>query len=188
MLLDWLFGRNKNVKVDKSKVDSEEIIRKVEAAREGQVTVREVEALGPGLNQTVTFGRNGHGEVAEVVLNLPEQNYRKVIINHDGFFEDFPGILKGKWTRYIEGNFDFNAGRVNYRTSFEKQEDGGYRCYWEIQPDGRYWADEDGFGMENDLELVLSADLTDKGEFKGPFRIYKVDGDRVDEQMQEIQE
>ena len=49
------------------------------------------------------------------------------------------------------------------------------------QPDGFYWADEDGFGAENDSEIVLYADLDAKGVFKGPFRIYSIKGRRVEE-------
>ncbi len=132
------------------------------------------------LNQDVTFGRNGNGETAEVVLCDPEHNYRKVIVNYDGFFADFPGIVQGRWTRYLKGKFDFDAGRVCFRTSFEKQGDG-YRCLWEIQPDGRYWADEDGFGAENDFEIILYADLDARGVFKESFRIYTIDGRRAEE-------
>ncbi len=106
------------------------------------------------LNQNVTFGRNGNGETADVVLSASEHNYQKVIVNYDGFFSDFPGIVQGRWTRWLKGKFDFDAGRVCFRTSFEKQGDG-YRCLWEVQPDGRYWADEDGFGAENDSEIIL---------------------------------
>ncbi len=134
----------------------------------------------PVLNQYVTFGRNGHGGTAEVVLNDPEHNYQKVIVNHDGFFADFPGIVQGRWTRYLIGEFDFDEGRVCFRTSFEKQGDG-YRCLWEVQPDGRYWADGDGFGAENDSEIILYADLDAGGVFKEPFRIYTINGKRVEE-------
>ncbi len=132
------------------------------------------------LSRYVTFGRNGNGENAEVVLNDPEHNYQKVLVNYDGFFADFPGIMQGRWTRYLVGKFDFDEGRVCFRTSFERQGDG-YRCLWEIQPDGRYWADADGFGAENDSEIILYADLDAKGVFKEPFRIYTINGKRVDE-------
>lgn len=134
----------------------------------------------PGLSQHVTFGRNRDGEVAAVVLNKPTDDYHKVIVNNKGCFENFPGIIQGKWTSYIEGKYDFDSGKICFRTSFERQENG-YRCLWEIQPDGRYWADEDGFGAENDSEIILYADLDEDGDFVTPFRIYKIDGTRVDD-------
>ncbi len=151
---------------------------------EPQVMQEEAKAAAkppkPALNQYVTFGRNGHGGTVEVVLNDPEHNYRKVIVNHDGFFADFPGIVQGRWTHYLTGKFDFDEGRVCFRTSFEKQGDG-YRCLWEVQPDGRYWADVDGFGAENDSEIILYADLDVRGVFKESFRIYTINGRRVEE-------
>ncbi len=133
----------------------------------------------PGLSQHVTFGRNRGGEIAAVVLNKPEEDYHKVIVNHKGRFENFPGIIQGKWTDYIEGEFDFDIGEIRYRTDFERC-GNGYRCLWEIQPDGSYWADDDGFGMENDSEIILYADLDENGNFTTPFRIYKIDGRRVE--------
>ena len=39
----------------------------------------------------------------------------------------------------------------------------------EIQPDGRYWMDEDGFGMEDDEEIWLCADIDEEGRFITPF-------------------
>ena len=132
----------------------------------------------PGLNQNVTFGRNGNGEVAEVFLYDPKNFHYKVIVTKNGYFKDFPGIIQGSWTKYIEGEFDFDAGQVQFRTSFEKCDDG-YRCLWEIQPDGRYWGDDYGFGMDNDVELVLYADLDERGVFKGPFQIYKIGAKKV---------
>ena len=133
-----------------------------------------------GLNQHVTYGKNGQGEIAEVILNDPAHNYQKVIVNHDGSFEDFPGIVKGNWTHYLTREYDFDRGKVCYCTQFESH-DGAYRCLWENQPDGFYWADEDGFGAENDSEIVLYADLDAKGVFKGPFCIYSIKGRRVEE-------
>lgn len=156
---------------------AENSLRKIRAAG-GHHAAREEEK--PGLSQYETFGRNIGSEVAEVVLNLPERHIRRVIVNSKGYFECFPGIEQGPWTARLEGKFDFDQGAVHYRTVFEKKGDG-YRCLWEIQPDGRYWADSDGFGMENDDELILYADLDAEGVFTGPFRIYSICGRRVEQ-------
>ena len=45
---------------------------------------------------------------------------------------------------------------------------------WEIQPDGRYWADGDGFGAESDYEIQLYSYLDVQGKFTAPFRIYSI--------------
>ncbi len=177
MFLNKLFGKVKN-KNCQNQPDTK-AAPQIEPQTKPVETETAAKPAKPDLNQYVTFGRNGNGETAEVVLSDLEHGYRKVIINHDGFFEDFPGIVQGRWTNYLEGKFNFDAGHVLYRTSFEKHEDG-YRCLWEIQPDGRYWADEDEFGAEDDSEIILYADLDGRGVFKGPFRIYKIDGRRVE--------
>lgn len=178
MFFDKLFRKVKNEFIPRS------IWSRTGTEAESHVTQEETGAAAklpkPTLNQYVTFGRNGHGETAEVVLNDPEHNYQKVIVDHDGFFADFPGIVQGRWTRYLVGKYDFEKGRVCFRTSFEKQ-GNGYRCFWEIQPDGRYWADEGGFGAENDAEIILYANLDARGVFKEPFRIYTINGRRVEE-------
>ena len=45
---------------------------------------------------------------------------------------------------------------------------------WEIQPDGRYWEDEDGFGGTSDAEVTLYTFLDENGDFTGPFRVYRI--------------
>ncbi len=186
MFFDKLFGKvNTKTETIHPRTDTEaEPQTEPQSKPQSQAKPEETEAAAepskPALNQDITFGRNGNGETAEVVLNDPEHNYQKVIVNYDGFFADFPGIVQGGWTRWLKGKFDFDEGRVCFRTSFEKQGDG-YRCLWEIQPDGRYWADADGFGAENDSEIILYADLDAKGVFKEPFRVYTIDGRRVEE-------
>ncbi|MCD8022031.1 MAG: hypothetical protein LUF30_03325, partial [Lachnospiraceae bacterium] len=49
------------------------------------------------------------------------------------------------------------------------QEDGLAEFFWMVQPDGRYWADDDGFGMENDMEIMLCAKIDKTGRFITPF-------------------
>ncbi len=47
--------------------------------------------------------------------------------------------------------------------------DGVCRFSWLVQPDGRYWMDEDGFGMEPDDEVWLYALINEEGQFITPF-------------------
>ena len=74
---------------------------------------------------------------------------------------------------YITVGADLENPCIRFRTSFETNGDG-YRCYWELQPDGRYWDDDDGFGAEHDSELILCADMDKNGDFVTPFQIYKI--------------
>lgn len=47
----------------------------------------------------------------------------------------------------------------------------GVACYmWTLQPDGRYYADEDGFGMTNDVEINLYGFLCKSAEILIPFQ------------------
>lgn len=130
----------------------------------------------PHPSKSVTFGKHRYrykGEIAEVILIDDELEYEKMLIDDNGVIMDFPGIEKGDWTRYLEGNFD--EGQIRFRTEIHQLENkDGFRIIWEIQPDGMYWRDESGFGMTSDVELRLYADLDNEGIFKGPFRIYSI--------------
>lgn len=49
---------------------------------------------------------------------------------------------------------------------------------WMVQPDGRYWEDEYGFGRSFDEEIILYAYLNNNGSFITPFRIYSLGGEK----------
>lgn len=138
----------------------------------------------PILSQYVTYGVR-KGENAEIILQDTELDYSKVLVDEKGVIQNFPGIEQGSWTKYIEGDFNFDSGIIEFRSVVDDREEGGFRMLWQVQPDGRYWADSGGFGAEPDVELILYADLNDTGDFTGPFRIYKIDGNRVEEKPQE---
>ena len=46
---------------------------------------------------------------------------------------------------------------------------------WELHPDGRYWGDEGGFGMEDDTEIYVYSRIGADGRFADPFRIYRIE-------------
>ena len=50
--------------------------------------------------------------------------------------------------------------------------------YWQVQPDGRDWGDDGGFGIENDEEVILQASVDMDGCFTGPFRIYSMGSEK----------
>lgn len=131
----------------------------------------------PRLSQMVTFGAHMYrskGEVAEVIFMDDLRNIRKTIVDDSGKICDFPGILQeDRWTGALTSQV-YLQPQIRFRTSFTREADGRFRMVWEIQPDGRYWADDDGFGMENDEEIRLYTHLDRNGSFTGPFRIYSV--------------
>lgn len=129
-------------------------------------------------NQTMNETKVNHkyylGE--PMVIVDPEGTNHKVIIDEEGYFVDFPGIEQGRWTIYLERPVKFDGSERNEFGVVLLRHEDGFRCFWTIQTDGRYWADDDGFGAEDDFEIILYADMDNKGNFTGPFRIHKIDG------------
>lgn len=101
-----------------------------------------------------------------------ERNIRKTIVQIDHTIRNFPGIVEEDfWTSEISsGSLE---PRVRYRMDFSKR-GSGWRVIWTVQPDGRYWEDEDGYGAEDDQEIMLYTDLDQNGDFTGPFRVYQI--------------
>ncbi len=125
------------------------------------------EQVQPYITEEIIFSR----EMTEFVN--PSKEIRKKIVDEKGAILDFPGIEHPELIKQMlhEGSMD---PYVEYRTEFHHQEDGSWMMIWQIQPDGRYWADEYGFGGENDAEIRLYTYLNENGKFTAPFRIYNV--------------
>nr|WP_325253910.1 hypothetical protein [uncultured Oscillibacter sp.] len=131
---------------------------------------------GPSLSQTVTFGTRTYrpgGEVAEVVFTHPAKGIRRVIVDDDGRICDFPGFAEPESVVSHMEDRELPPPKVSFRTSFELETDGRYLMIWEVQPDGRYWADEGGFGGSSDPEVQLYSHIDGEGRFTEPFRLYK---------------
>ena len=130
------------------------------------------------LTQTVTFGMHRYrsaDEDSSVFFVDEEHGIRKMIVDALGNIQNFPGIVREDfWVKHVAPNY--MKPQVRFRSSFEARE-MGWIFLWQVQPDGWYWADEDGFGEENDWEVVLYTFLDRNGNFTDPFRIYKL-GDR----------
>ena len=139
------------------------------------------EQKGPALSRWVTFGRHRYyspGDEIGVIFTNAEKGICRVIVDEQGVIRDFPGIEDPERIRSLLDNGSMEP-RIRFRTDFCRKEDG-IHMLWQIQPDGRYWADDDGFGMENDCEVILKSVLDDEGRFTMPFRLYEVNGRKVD--------
>lgn len=120
------------------------------------------------LTETVVFG---HGD-SSVYFVDENRRIRKMLVDTTGGIQHFPGIIKENfWVKKVSANA--LTPRVRYRTSFEKRENK-WIMLWTIQPDGDYWRDDDGFGAENEDEVVLYTYVDMNGDFTGPFRIYEI--------------
>lgn len=145
--------------------------RKKPVARTAASTAAPSNRSGVYLTETVIFGRGD----SSVYFVDTERGIRKMLVNDTGCFQNFPGVIKEDfWVREVSANA--LHPRVRYRTSFEKRENQ-WLLLWTIQPDGDYWRDAEGFGGENEDEVVLYTYVDMHGDYTGPFRIYAV-GDR----------
>lgn len=128
------------------------------------------------LTSSITFGMHMYrrkDEDASVYFVDENRGIRKMIIDFYGNIQNFPGIVKEDfWVKEVAPNY--LKEQVRFRSEFEKRENG-WIFLWQVQPDGRYWEDDSGFGAENDSEVVLYTYLDMNGDFTGPFRIYKLD-------------
>lgn len=57
----------------------------------------------------------------------------------------------------LENNSDAYRLQARYSFDIEDYKDGMARVYWMLYPDGRYFADEDGFGIEDNDEVNIYA-------------------------------
>ena len=127
------------------------------------------------LTATVTYGMHPYrrkDEDSTVCFVDESRGIRKMIVDSYGNIQNFPGIIKEDfWVNEVAPNY--LQEQVHFRSDFEKRENG-WIFFWQLQPDGQYWADEDGFGAEKDSEVILYTYLDRNGDFTGPFRIYKL--------------
>lgn len=108
----------------------------------------------------------------------PLKGLRITIVDDRGNILGFPGIANPEIVlQLLEGNSNRITPHVHYGMEFHYQPDGTHLVQWELQPDGQYWADDGGFGMENDDEIQLYSYLDQYGNFTAPFRLHHV-GDR----------
>lgn len=130
----------------------------------------------PPFTRWVTFGAHlcrQAGESSEVEFVDEGSGKRRRIVDNGGRIIRFPGIEKGEWLKFLESENSLQP-TVRFRTEFRKYDDTHYIMVWQVQPDGRYWEDSDGFGASGGEEICLYALLDCSGRFTGPFRIYSV--------------
>lgn len=146
-------------------------------ARNNKTKIEETKNSGPQLSQWLTFGDHFYrrkGEVAAVEFINEEYGIRKLIVDDNGYIQNYPGLEKPEeWLYAWESKRELEP-QICFRTDFYRRENDTILMVWEIQPDGRYWEDDDGFGAESDLEIQLYTYLDKKGNFTAPFRAYKI--------------
>ncbi len=111
---------------------------------------------------------NGFGGYHKVDLIFYKDGKKvRQITDKNGRFLAFPGVEHGKWEKELTLPF---VPIVRFMIDcMPFGEDGLAELIWTVQPDGMYWMDDDGFGMENDEEIVLSAKMDKQGRLVTPF-------------------
>lgn len=108
----------------------------------------------------------GYHPVNIWLKNTKKKNCNYQITDEHGNFKRFPGVVKGAWEKEIDGKF---YTTVRFTFSVSKFVDDICYVIWLVQPDGRYFEDEDGFGGENCSKVRLYSKMNKKGEFICPF-------------------
>lgn len=125
--------------------------------------------LGDGYYFAYEERGNGYGGRCHVNVCLYKgAKLVQRITDEDGRFLDFPGVEHGEWEENLSLPFE-PATRFPFSYTIFN-ENGLAEFIWLLQPDGRYWADEDGFGAEKMAEVKLYATFNKKGRFVTPFR------------------
>lgn len=97
-----------------------------------------------------------------------EKGLHKQITSENGTFIEFPGVVESSWRQSLAHTL---REQIEFVFSYSRpsNEDALLDFRWMVQPDGWYYADDDGFGMENDEEIVLVTGLDRQGSFTGLF-------------------
>ena len=115
----------------------------------------------------VSNGMGGYRMINVYLLKGNEPSFKCCIVNEHGMIEDFPGIEKGDWIKELEFPLE---NKTQFRFWISPYNDGKASVTWTLQPDGRYFADEDGFGAENCEEITLYSSIDTNGKFIEPFK------------------
>ena len=124
--------------------------------------------LGNGFYVTYNKAPYSHGS-RDVNLCLHNENNPSLhaqITDERGDFLNFPGYIEGEWEKLIKGKF---WKFVRYPSDIGAFKDGRAEFRWQVQPDGMYFADESGFGMDDREEIWLRSYFDENGNFTEPF-------------------
>ena len=115
----------------------------------------------------VPNGMGGYRMINVYLLKVNDPSFRRCIVDKCGMIENFPGIVEGDWKKELEFPLD---RKTQFRFWIYTYKDGKASVEWMLQPDGRYFEDEDGFGRENCEEITLYSCIDTNGFFTEPFK------------------
>ena len=126
--------------------------------------------LGGGMYWEFEQVRNGYGGYKTVnayLLKTDDPDFRRCIVNSSGEIQHFPGFKDRAWEKLLD--IPDADRRVKFVFWISPYQDGKACVRWLIQPDGRYFEDEDGYGAEHCEEIEVYSALDMDGRFTEPF-------------------
>jgi len=115
----------------------------------------------------VSNGMGGYRMINVYLLKTDDPTFKRCIVDGSGKINNFPGIKKGDWMKELKCPMD---NKTQFRFWIYEYKDGKATVEWTLQPDGRYFADEDGFGWEHFEEVTLYSSIDTNGVFTEPFK------------------
>lgn len=94
-------------------------------------------------------------------------SFCRCIVDENGLIQNFPGFEDGSWKKDLEYPL---INRVMFNFDIHPFYKGKAYVEWTLQPDGRYFEDDDGFGAEDCEEIILYSYLDTNGNFTEPFK------------------
>lgn len=125
--------------------------------------------------RNVSNAIGGYHSVNITINRYDDKWYYCEINDKFGNFNDYPGITPGKWKDKVVGPVYAATRFVLSMTEFVNGECG---VMWMLQPDGRYFEDEDGFGGDDREEIKLYSIMDAHGHFLTPFDETEIFSDR----------
>ena len=115
----------------------------------------------------VPNGYGGYKTVNAYLLRTDDPSFRRCIVNQAGYIQNFPGFRDRSWEKALD--IPTASERVLFAFWVFPYQDGKARVRWLIQPDGRYFEDEDGYGAEHCDEIEMYSYIDEEGRFTEPF-------------------
>jgi len=116
----------------------------------------------------VSNGMGGYYVANAFLLKEDDPDFCRCIVDGEGMIQNFPGVQEGDWREAAEFPVD---SRVRFAFWIYGYKDGKAAVRWLVQPDGRYFEDEDGFGAEHCEEIEMHSYLDEEGRFTEPFSV-----------------
>jgi len=120
-------------------------------------------------------GRPQCGVKQDLSLYFADEEGKTVsrILDSEGIFVTFPGVEETEELKRELDGFRI-VPELPYELYVKARRDGGWRIYWTVRPDGRYWMDSWGFGAEDYESLLLYSYIDSDGKFMMPFKLYSI--------------